>query len=170
MEGLKRDSAMKKLRKDMLDEIDKRNQDVLAQLKPATELVTKTQENEAKSVEEAHFTAIRTSHPDFETYRDDGSILSWIETKPVYLRKGLVDVYSSGTAEDIISLLSDFKKENNIQSTGASPQAGNITPINQKRQDRKSALLAPDTRQASINQGIASANNYDDAFDEAINK
>jgi hypothetical protein len=170
MEGLKRDSAMKKLRADLLSEVTKIKEEFQSQLKPANDLIQETQANKEKLTEEAHFNAIRTNHPDFETYRDDGSILKWIEAKPVYLRKGLVDVYSQGTAEEIVALLSDFKKENNITPPDAPPPPDKVTNIDQKRQDRKSALLAPDTRQASINQGLASANNYDDAFDEAINK
>lgn len=167
MEGLKRDSAMKKLRKDMLDEIDRRNQEVLAQIKPATELVEQAKVDREKSIEEAHFEAIRSAHPDFETYRDDGSILKWIESKPVYLQRGMIEVYKEGTSEEIVSLLSAFKKDNNISP---SPAPDNVINLDRKRQDRKSALNVPDTRQSSINQGVARKDNYEDAWDEAQNR
>jgi len=160
MEGIKRQAEMDKLRKEFQSWKD----EVTAQLGPAAKLVTDTQvEREARAVE-LHFNTIKGAHEDFEKYRDDGSVLKWIETKPKYMQKSMLETYQQGTADDIVDLLTDFKTENNL-----APQ-GNVVNMNSRKADKKAALSAVNTRRGAVNASMTVANDYEGAFDEALNK
>lgn len=160
MEGIKRQAELDKLRK----EFQAWKDEVTAQLVPAAKLVTETQtEREARAVE-LHFKTIRDAHEDFEKYRDDGSVLKWIETKPKYMQKSMLETYQQGTADDIVDLLTDFKTENNL-----APQ-GNVVNMNSRKADKKAALSAVNTRRGAVNASMSVANDYEGAFDEALNK
>jgi hypothetical protein len=163
MEGLKRDQAMAALKAEMLAVISGMEQKIQSQLEPVNTFVKETAESREAADKEAHFQTIRDGHPDYETYRDNGSIIKWIETKPSYLQKGLKDVYSKGTAEDIVELLDDFKAENNIKPS-------NVVNLNQKKAERKAALTPPVTRRGAVNASMTVANDFEGAFDEATAK
>lgn len=177
MEGKKRDREMKKLRVEFEGFIqnikDELKTEFVTQLAPATALVAETQaEREIKS-ELDHFAAIRVGHGDFETYRDNGSITKWIETKPAYLRKSMIETYERGAADDIVDLISDFKTENNIPITQPSPDATNVVDINARKEAKeakKLAMTAVPTRRGAVNASMSVASDFEGAFDEAINK
>lgn len=158
MEGLKRDAAMAKLMK----EIASFKEDVLSKLTPTQELVTEiNKEREAKDRDD-HFAMIRDAHPDFEKFRDNGEILKWIETKPAYLKRGMLDVYKGGTAEEAIGLIQDFKLENSINMEEPKP--------NERTEQRRQALSAVKTRKTAVNPAAAVAADFETAFDEAASK
>jgi hypothetical protein len=158
MEGLKRDAAMAKLMK----EIASFKEDILLKLTPTQELVTEiSREREVKDRED-HFAMIRDAHPDFEKFRDDGSILKWIETKPAYLKRGMLDVYRGGTAEEAIGLIQDFKLENGISMEEPKP--------NERTEQRRQALSAVKTRKTPVNPAVAVHTDFESAFDEASSK
>lgn len=163
MEGIKRDAALAKLRK----EVDDFKTDILAQLAPAQNLVVETQKEKEIRSKEEHFGAIAKAHPDYETYRDDGSILKWIETKPSYAQKGILEAYKSGTAEDIVSLLTDFKEENNIQVK----KPDNTVDFNAaKREQKRQALADVTTKRGAVNASMPVAEDFENAFEEALHK
>jgi hypothetical protein len=66
------------------------------------------------SPDQEHFDRIKKVHPDFEKYRDDGSLKNWIEKQPAHLRKEMQRVYNEGESNEVIDLYSRFKKANNI--------------------------------------------------------
>jgi hypothetical protein len=66
------------------------------------------------SPDQEHFDRIKKVHPDYEKYRDDGSLKSWIDKQPAYLRKEMQRVYNEGESDEVIDLYSRFKKANNI--------------------------------------------------------
>ncbi len=167
MEGLKRNKAfsvLEKKLKDLQDSIETR-------ISSVTKQVTDTIAPIAKDIEERtledHFSSIRGTHPDFETYRDDGSIKSWIEKKPKYMRDALVKTYSSGQAEDVIDLISDFKRESNILTS--TPQE-NVVDLSSRREQKRAALQFVSTRRGPVASGTHVATDFDSAFDEAIRK
>ena len=158
MEGIKREMELKKLR----DEIDSKLAALDARINPVLK-VAEDRENEA------HFEAIESAHPDYENFVKDGSITAWIEKKPAYLRQALKHAYENGTAEDAISLLDDFKRENNISETPpASPE--NVVPINQKREQKRKALAGVDTRRSAVAVQTPIKDDYEGAFEEAAAK
>jgi hypothetical protein len=171
MEGKKREVALRALKKEVSGFIqnlrDELKSEFATQLAPATTFVEKAEKLEEIRTQEAHFAAIRNSHPDFENYRDDGSILKWVESKPSYLRKGALETYTQGSAEEIVELLSDFKRENNL-STPQPPN--NVVQINPVKEAKRQAMTAVTTRRGAVNASMTVANDFEGAFDEAMNK
>lgn len=164
MEGLKRDKAIVKLKAEMLETMNGFRKEFQTQLEPATNLVKETAANREEADKDAHFKHIRENHSDFEVYRDNGAIVAWIETKPVYQQKAMKLAYSQGTAEDIVELLDGFKEENNIEKKGA------VINIDKAKSERKAALTPPVTRRGAVNASMAVASDFDGAFDEALNR
>jgi hypothetical protein len=182
MEGLKRTRELAKLRKEMTDwkaevkaemeaTIAAKSSEVDSKIAPAVKLA---EENER----EAHFSLIRegytkedgtvvSGHNDFKQYVDDGSLKEWIESKPSYLQTAMKRTYESGAAQDVIDLLADFKRESNIQSNLPSD---NVVNLDAKKAARKAALTSVPSRRGAINTGKAVADDFEGAFDEAMNK
>ncbi len=164
MEGLKREAQFKQLKKDL----DDFKAEIKSQLQPAENLVkTVTEEREADE-RNSHFAALHEAHSDYETYRDDGSILAWIDAKPKYLQDAMRNTYEKGTVEDVISLLNDFKKDNNIAAIES--VADNVVHLEAEKVARKNAMTSPVTKRGAVNPGSAVAQDFDGAFDEALNK
>jgi len=160
MEGIKREAALKKLRQEIDEKLAEIDTKVSARLEPVLKKA-------AESDEEAHFDAIREAHGDYEKYVEDGSIVKWIETKPKYLQPALKQTYGQGSAEDAIDLINDFKRENNIEPP---PPPDNVIPISKKKTEKRQALAAVDTRRGAIAIQSAIKDDYEGAFDEALNK
>jgi hypothetical protein len=176
MEGIKRNIELAKLRKeieswktDILSKFTAQETQINSQIAPAVALV-------AENEREAHFDAIRqgyaredgtivTGHPDFEKYRDDGSLLKWIDSKPKYLQPALKETYSKGTAMDVIDLFSDFKRENNIPET--IQPSDNVIQMNARKAEKKKALTTVTSRHGSVNLNKPVSDDFDGAFDEA---
>jgi hypothetical protein len=159
MEGKKREIEMARLRA----EVDAFKAEMLSKLAPTENFVVDIQRDREIKSKEDHFGSIGQAHPDFETYRDDGSIMKWIESKPKYVQKGMLEAYQKGTAEDVIDLLSDFKQENNLQSAPS-----NTINFNEKREQKRQALSAVTTKRGAVNPSMAVAEDYDNAFEEAL--
>jgi len=140
-----------------------------SQLKPATEFVEKTTKEREEDAVRDHFNSIETAHPDYETYHKNGKIIEWIQTKPAYLQKGMLEVTKSGTAEEVISLLDDFYKENNLQPANDPPQ-NNVVEMDKAKKDRKAALTPPQSKRGAINPNLKPSDDFDGAFDEATSK
>lgn len=175
MEGIKRTRELTALRK----EIDEWKKGITTQLTEAqarmAPVVKMAEDNEV----EAHFNLIRggyakedgivvAGHPDFDKYRDDGSMVAWIESKPAYIQAALKKVYEKGKAVDVIDLYADFKRENNIETANTSTD--NVVDMSPRRADKKAALQAVQNRRGAINTAKPVADDYDSAFDEAANK
>lgn len=173
MEGIKRKREMDSLRKEIQDwkaEIEGKVTSYDSRIAPVEKLAEDTER-------ETHFNLIRfgytrddgtavPGHEDFEKYRDDGSLLKWIESKPKYLQSALKDTYSKGMATDVIDLFTDFKRDNNITE----PESPSAKVVNIKRAEKKQALSSVDSRRGAINTGYQVAQDYDGAFDEALKK
>jgi hypothetical protein len=172
MEGLKRSMEMKKLRKEMDDwkaDIDKKQSDIDKKLTDQGSRLSPIVEKHQTDEHQGHFNAIKEAHNDYETYRDDGSITKWIESKPKYLQPALKETYSNGTADDVIDLISDFKKDNNIQ-TEASTDTSKVVNIDAKKAERKQALTSVPTKRSAVNASKALVDDFEGAFEEAVNK
>ncbi len=162
MEGLKREkafSAMEARLKSFTEEL-------ISKIDPLSNFMKQYQvEKEIRSSDE-HFGSIAGAHPDYEEYRDNGAILTWIDSKPKYMQKGLKDIYQNGEAEDVIELLDDFKKENNLM-----PDVNaQVVDLNGKREQKRQALKSVPSRRAAVNPAMSVKEDYEGAFDEATNK
>lgn len=172
MEGLKRKleiARMQKVLDGFIEDVNKRLTEQGSKLtEQGSRLEPVVRQAEITTTAE-HFGAIKEAHSDFEKYRDDGSITKWIETQPKYLRTAMTETYESGTAEDVAQLISDFKKANNIQ-TEAKSDGDKIVPINKKKNEKRQALAAVETRRGAVNGSQAIADDFESAFDEALDK
>jgi hypothetical protein len=172
MEGLKRKleiARMQKVLDGFIEDVNKRLTEQGSKLtEQGSRLEPVVRQAEITTTAE-HFGAIKEAHPDFEKYRDDGSITKWIETQPKYLQPAMKETYESGTAEDVAQLISDFKKANNIQ-TEANSDSDKIVPINKKKNEKRQALAAVETRRGAVNGSQSIADDFESAFDEALDK
>ena len=169
MEGLKRHAEMSNLRKEITNSLTKEFQSAFDYLvKTLAPAISTTEEIS----DERHFNMILKEHADFEKYRDDGSLESWIDGKPKYLKDAYTNVYNEGTAQDIIDLITTFKKENNIGSpasiSGTAGTAG--TAAIDKKKKKPDALMGFKGRQTPASLSQKDNSDYDGAFDEAANK
>lgn len=98
-----------------IDDLQKR----VYALSPAVE---KLKETEEQRVIRQALKAIKDAHPDFESIINGANLANWIESKPSYKKTIYKQVYEAGTAEDIIDMLNDFKKETGI-FTAKSPES-----------------------------------------------
>lgn len=163
MEGLKRTRELKALRR----EIEDFKKDVLSQLTPTQEAVKEVQADREERSRSEHFESIKRVHGDFEKFRDDGSILKWIESKPKYMQPGLLQTYQKGNSDDVIEFLTDFKKDNNILPPD---KPENVINIDSKKETKKQAMSAVVTKRGAVNLKQASTDDYEGSFDEALRK
>jgi uncharacterized protein (UPF0147 family) len=155
MEGMKRDVALRKLR----DEMNQFKTEILSQLTPTQDFIKESREEREVRLRTEHFGTIAAAHPDFESFRDNGQILKWIETKPKYLQSKMVETYKQGTADEIVELLSDFKTENQI---------GNDK--HDKKEQKRQAMSAVTTKRGAVNASMVVPADYESAFDEALSR
>lgn len=169
MEGLKRERALKKLEDRILEKIEARTAEIQDKI---VSRVQPIEESYKKSDEAAHFSTIRGSHPDFETHRDSGAILKWIDGKPRYLRESMKATYEQGTAEDVVDLISDFKTENNLLESNQNNQSrsDNLIDMDKKKAEKKQNLTAVITKRGSVDAGQGRADDFDSAYNEALKK
>lgn len=167
MEGLKRDKAMEAFEKRLMEF----QESILAKLTPVEQTLTKVADEREERLVKEHFGTIAANHPDFEKYRDDGSILGWIESKPAYLKKTMLEAYSKGSAEDVSDLITDFKKENNIEIVKVEPKpSAEVIDINSQREAKRVAMQAVTAKRGAVNASMSMASSFEEAFDEAIVK
>lgn len=177
MEGIKRTKSLAKVLA-RIDQLEAKVEERIAKAEAKVEPALKVAE---ESVRESHFETIRKGytredgtvvpgHSDFETYVKDGSIMKWIESKPQYLQAPLKRVAEKGSAQDVVDLLTDFKRENNIQHVIINPEEATVVDLNQRRAEKKAALTVVKTRKGAVATSQQVADDYEGAFDEALNK
>ena len=178
MEGIKRGVELEKLRREMQAWKEEVASKIAEQATSLDTRIAPVLKREEENERDTHFSTIREGytlkdgttvpgHNDFEKYRDDGSLLAWIESKPKYIQPALKETYSKGAAIDVIDLISDFKKENNIPLTPAS----NVIQMDAAKAARKQALSTVTNRRGAVNvSGAAPPDDFESAFDEALNK
>ena len=169
MEGLKRERALKRLEDRILETLEAKTAEIQEKIASRIQPI---EESYKKSDEAAHFGTIRGSHPDFETHRDSGAILKWIETKPRYLRESMKATYEQGTAEDVVDLISDFKKENGLLETNKDDQShtDNLIDMDKRKAEKKQNLTAVITKRGSVDAGQGRTDDFDSAYNEALKK
>lgn len=80
------------------------------------------QVQQAKTAEEAHFSAITAVHPDVESIATSAELAKWIDAQPSFVRDGYKAVITQGTAEQVIETLNAFKAATGkLASTPAKP-------------------------------------------------
>jgi hypothetical protein len=118
--------------------------------------------------DERHFNSIKAQHPDFEKYRDDGSIEAWIDTKRESLRAAYTKDYNEGSAQNIIDLITDFKKENNIGPVIPAPDPA--APLDTEKERKREAIAGVKSRKTPASFSQKASDDFEGAFDEAAAK
>lgn len=73
-------------------------------------------EEQRAQVEQKNFmSAIKEVHPDIERYLADGSLLSWINSKPAHIRASMMEIYDHGDINSSILLITHFKKDSGLE-------------------------------------------------------
>jgi hypothetical protein len=75
-----------------------------------------TADEDAKKVRADHISAIRKEHPDLPEMVNTGVLLSWINKQPSYIRPTLETIYKKGKAEDVVVMVTNFKKDTGWKS------------------------------------------------------
>lgn len=163
MEGMKREFELERFKEEFGNFI----------VSKLNEIVLPMAEELDRTTEKGHFSYLKEKHADYETYRDDGSIQEWIESKPSYLRKSMLEVYNNGEAEEIVELITDFKRENNLLGNDSEKAETNLekqrkTELEVKRSNKKKVLTSVDTKKSAIAADKGVATDFESAFDEAL--
>jgi hypothetical protein len=87
---------------------------------PATDdskrVVTDNATDDAEKAKTDHVSAIRSVHPDLPEMVNSGVLLSWINQQPTYIRPTLETVYKSGKADEVITMVTNFKESSGWKS------------------------------------------------------
>lgn len=62
------------------------------------------------TAEELHIKTIRDAHPDVDSIAQSKEFSDWVKSRPSYVQKEIARVYESGSAQEVIDLLTDFKE------------------------------------------------------------
>jgi hypothetical protein len=86
----------------------------------------------------------------------------WINKQPAYLQSGMREAYNSGSAQDVIDMVTRFKKESGVvDTTPPAPTEGDAS-------GRKATVLTPvPSRRTTPKPSGEDPNDYDGAFAEA---
>lgn len=116
-------------------------------------------------LEEKHFAALHAAHSDYDEVVE--KIPAWIKTQPIHVRPVLQQVYDSGDTQDVIDLITDFKK---ATGTPAPKPAPIIAPVTPKVKPQDGADLAPveTKRVTTLPKGSPDPNDFDAAWNEAV--
>lgn len=142
------DKATRKTSKTVVDDIESRVQERIAPIASTVQEVTI----------EKHLNTIRSAHNDFDALIKSGEVQRWIEEQPEFMKAPLMRVYEQGYANEVVDLLSRYKKDRNI-SSGPNRQVTEHDDNNNEQKTTttrrpapavKSRHSAPPTRQEKI--------------------
>lgn len=120
---------------------------------------------------ERHFAALKQAHPDYDAVIV--KVPEWIKTLPVYAKAGAQAVYDSGTTQEVLALVSDYKKAAGITAVdagaGAAAQAAAKAVADaaaKAKADADAGLPVSSRRSTAQPAGKKDPNDYDGAFAE----
>lgn len=88
--------------------IKHRTKKLLAPIQEQVAPLAKQSEEQASA---QHFGQIATAHKDWSEVVNGDKFKAWVEAMPTYRRGGAKDVLDQGSAQDVVGLIGDFKKE-----------------------------------------------------------
>jgi hypothetical protein len=100
---------------------------------------------------EKHIAAIREVHSDLPEMVSSGVLLTWINQQPSYIRPTLETIYKSGKAEDVITMVTNFKEESGWKSqlkpaadTAAAEKLASMTEVKSQSQTPTGTVVDKD--------------------------
>ncbi|RNF52988.1 hypothetical protein EBI00_02490 [Marinomonas hwangdonensis] len=121
---------------------------------PIHQQLTQSQQEQQRKATEAHFSRITASHPDAIDVANSEDFKAWIEEQPYKKATEYVKVQQSGTAEQVIAMLDDFKQTSKNHSANSQKMPSGVVK----------------TRRTAKPRGRVSVDDFDGAWDEAIQK
>lgn len=112
---------------------------------------------------EGHVAALYEGVPDYDQVYQP--VLEWIETQPAFLKSAYQQVVQRGTANDVVSMISQFKKETGWgkQATPAAPAQKTLSEAAKKA---AKAMGAVGTKRTAVSTA-ADPNDFESAWNEA---
>lgn len=136
------------------------------------ELLTPILSNFNESKKTNHISAIKQAHPDADEIIKSGALQQWIQQQPAYLQEPLNKVYSEGSADDVISLLNQFKQTTQptappAPKQAAMPQTPPKPEMSPEDLEKLKMMAGMDKKRVSEPR-TSKAVDFDAAFEEAI--
>lgn len=103
-----------------------------------------------------HEAIIRAAHPDITEILMSGDLQMWINSLPPVMRTGASRIYESGTADEIVAMLNEYKQARGIPNgTRKSSSAGiQESPGYSRTSGRAESVLSPSEGRSSDTSGI----------------
>lgn len=118
-----------------------------------------------------HFAKIRKAHPDLDELTQGTHVIDWIESQPQYLQPGLQAVLDHGTADQVIELLSAFKRDAGIlPPEGSNPGGGDKPPAKTPEADLQKMVGVNPSQTAPKTTTPKNKDDFDSAWEEAPEK
>jgi len=138
--------------------------DVMKQVAPRLATVEQTSRDGAFN---AHVTALHTAHADFDAVVP--KVAEWIKTLPSYAQVGAQAVFNEGTTQEVIALVAEYKKANNM-ATPIPPAPPPAPPAPPAKPKADGADLTPvsSRRPVTTPKGTPDMNDFDGAWAEAV--
>jgi len=119
-------------------------------------------EIEAEMDKATHFDVVRKAHPDLDTLRDNGSLASWIKSKPTSIQKMYLNICDQGSSQEVIDMLTEMKQDPKYVTPAQAPE-------------KKEGSMAVHGRNPAVNSRTKLAEkegneSYEDAFKYYANK
>lgn len=131
-------------------------------------IIEKVQKAENKTFRET----VLEKHNDLDTIRP--KLQTWVEKQPTYLRKAYEETLRAAPAEDVIDLITRFKKEEGLDrpqvTTPSTPPAATPAAPDPNQQRRLDRMEAVDGGASKPSSSGADPLDFDGAFDEAANR
>jgi len=105
---------------------------------------------------DAHFAAIAEKYPNFESIGASTEFEAWVQSKPEFLRKQIVQVAGKGTAEEVIEVLDLFHDEKPKDPPKEDPKKEQID-IEKAAQEKLEAAKRPTPKSLSDVPGTTMA-------------
>ncbi|MCR4338521.1 MAG: hypothetical protein NUW01_01395, partial [Gemmatimonadaceae bacterium] len=153
------EARLKSMDRDMNARVYKAVQSVLAQVAPR--LATVEQQSDKAALNE-HVTKLHAAHSDYDAVI--AKVPAWINTLPSYVKAAAQAVYDAGTTEDVIALVNDYKKANNM--TTPTPHSAPAVPAAKPKPDGADLAPVSSRRPVTTPKGEADPNDFDGAFAE----
>lgn len=146
----------------------KQKRDFDNQLKQYQETQQETFTNKIRPLEESraevevanHFDSISRAHPSWETTVTSPEMTAWVQAQPSYTQREFQRISDSGTAAEIIEILSEFKRGKQA------PMSQSTTPQQMQQEQRLRAAQAVETRPRPTSTRGAPEKSFDEAFNE----
>jgi hypothetical protein len=113
-----------------------------------------------------HKTAVQEAHPDFGTVFKRDDVLTWVETLPSGVKKAYTEIADGGSTEDVIFLLSEYKRVQGIE-TPTEDSADEVIDIDPQKKERLKKMEAVITKKKAVSSSSGKAEDFDGAWAEA---